>query len=107
MELNVLERLPRPGQGQLLFRRALDVVERCTRGAPLGDRTQIRDRLRPLQPPAKPAEHRRFEPQQRRQITYPRNSSLNHPGHPPVCALAGEAQTSPLIPDSSTPADVI
>ena len=50
MKLDVLERLPRPGQRQLALGRAVGVVERSLRGSAFGDDAQIIDRQRLVEP---------------------------------------------------------
>ena len=69
MKLDVLERLSRTGQRQLVLGRAIGVVERGFRCAALGDSAQVLDGQRRLQPALRRVQLRLAEAEKRRQPT--------------------------------------
>ena len=76
-ELDVRERLPGPGQRHLAVGGAVGVVERGLRRTPLGDRAQVVDGQRLVEPPGLGRHLGLLELQQRSQVVRLRHLSLH------------------------------
>ena len=77
VELDVAERLPRPGQRDLAVGGAVGVVERGLRRTPLGDPAQVLDRQRRREPALLGRPDRPLEPEQGRQVVALRQLPLH------------------------------
>jgi hypothetical protein len=84
MKLDVTERLPGTGQGQLVLGGTVGLVEGRLRRASRGDPSQVLDGERILETPGRGVEARLAELEQWRQLTGPGRPSLHHaPNRPP------------------------
>jgi hypothetical protein len=81
VELDVLERLARAGERDLALGGAVGELERRLRRAPAGDRAQVADRERGVEPPRARAQRRPLEAQQRGEVAASGQPALHAGSH--------------------------